>query len=131
MNFICVYQVWSKLIEKCPSKIQDGRHESFFFHFNIRPRWFSAHHRDRLVFLFSYFFSFIRFILLSTGRFTYLVVNSTVYCLMDFELYLLLFKLCFSAGCWLSRYCSKCIINNKQWTTVYNCVIQICRQTVK
>ena len=31
MNFICVYQVWSKLIEKCPSKIQDGRHESFFF----------------------------------------------------------------------------------------------------
>ena len=27
VNFICVYQVWSKLIEKCPSKIQDGRHE--------------------------------------------------------------------------------------------------------
>ena len=49
MNFICVYQVWSKLIEKYPSKIQYGRHESFFCHFNIRPRWFPAHHRDRLV----------------------------------------------------------------------------------
>ena len=33
MNFICVYQVWSKLIEKCPSKIQDGRHKSFFLSF--------------------------------------------------------------------------------------------------
>ena len=30
VNFICVYQVWSKLIEKCPSKIEDGRHEFFF-----------------------------------------------------------------------------------------------------
>ena len=50
VNFICVYQVWSKLIEKCPSKIQYGRHEMYFFcHFNIRPRWFPAHHRDRLV----------------------------------------------------------------------------------
>ena len=27
VNFICVFKVWSKLIEKCPSKIQDGRHE--------------------------------------------------------------------------------------------------------
>ena len=27
VNFICVYQVWSKLIEKCPTNIQDGRHE--------------------------------------------------------------------------------------------------------
>ena len=26
-NFICVYQIWAKLIEKWPSKIQDGRHE--------------------------------------------------------------------------------------------------------
>ena len=31
VHFICVYQVWSKLIEKCPSKIQDGRHEIYFF----------------------------------------------------------------------------------------------------
>ena len=31
MNFICVFQVCSKLIEKCPSKIQDGRHENMFF----------------------------------------------------------------------------------------------------
>ena len=54
MNFICVYQVWSKLIEKYPSKIQYGHHESFFCHFNIRPRWFPAHHRDRLV---SYMFT--------------------------------------------------------------------------
>ena len=27
LNFIFVCQVWSKLIEKCSSKIQDGRHE--------------------------------------------------------------------------------------------------------
>ena len=29
VNFICVYryQLWSKLIEKCPSNIQDGPHE--------------------------------------------------------------------------------------------------------
>ena len=27
VNFVCVYQVLSKLIEKCSSKIQDGRHE--------------------------------------------------------------------------------------------------------
>ena len=27
VNFISVYQVWSKLIENCPSKIQDGHHE--------------------------------------------------------------------------------------------------------
>ena len=27
VNFICVYQVWSKLIEKCTPKIQDSRHE--------------------------------------------------------------------------------------------------------
>ena len=34
-----------------PPKTQDARHEiDFFWHFNIRPRWFSAHHRDRLVF---------------------------------------------------------------------------------
>ena len=33
-----------------PPKIQDGRHEiELFWHFNIRPRWFPAHHRDRLV----------------------------------------------------------------------------------
>ena len=31
VNFICVYQVWSKLIEKCPSKIQDGRNKFSFF----------------------------------------------------------------------------------------------------
>ena len=31
VNFICVYQVWSKLIEKCLSKIEDGRHEIQFF----------------------------------------------------------------------------------------------------
>ena len=27
VNFTFVYQVWSKLIEKCPPKIQDGRNE--------------------------------------------------------------------------------------------------------
>ena len=27
LNFICVYQIWSKLIEKWPPKIQAGRHE--------------------------------------------------------------------------------------------------------
>ena len=27
VNFICLYQIWTKLIEKFPSKIQDGRHE--------------------------------------------------------------------------------------------------------
>ena len=31
VNFICVYQVWSKLFEKCPSKIQDGRPKVVFF----------------------------------------------------------------------------------------------------
>ena len=33
VNFICVYQVWSELIEKCPSKIQDGRNEIYLFFF--------------------------------------------------------------------------------------------------
>ena len=57
VNFIlCLYQVWSKLIEKCAPKIQDGRHEIYIlWHFNIRPRWFPAHHRDRLVFVFFLF----------------------------------------------------------------------------
>ena len=32
-NVIWAYQVWSKLIEKCPSKIQDGRREVFFLSF--------------------------------------------------------------------------------------------------
>ena len=27
VNFIHVYQIWLKLIEKWPPKIQDGRHE--------------------------------------------------------------------------------------------------------
>ena len=27
---------------------------SFFCHFNIRPRWFPAHHRDRLVYYFLF-----------------------------------------------------------------------------
>ena len=27
VNYMCVYQIWSKLIEKWPPKIQDGRHE--------------------------------------------------------------------------------------------------------
>ena len=27
VNFLCEYQIWSKLIEKMPPKIQDGRHE--------------------------------------------------------------------------------------------------------
>ena len=27
VNFISVYQIWSKLIDKSPPKIQDGRHE--------------------------------------------------------------------------------------------------------
>ena len=33
VNFICLYKVWSKLIEKLPSKIQDGRHEICVFFF--------------------------------------------------------------------------------------------------
>ena len=32
VNFICVYRIQSKLIEKCPSRIQDGRHEILFFY---------------------------------------------------------------------------------------------------
>ena len=31
VNFTFLCQVWSKLIEKCPSKIQDGCHEIKFF----------------------------------------------------------------------------------------------------
>ena len=45
-----IYMCVPNLVKICPSKIQDDRHESLFFcHFNIRPRWFPAHHRDRLV----------------------------------------------------------------------------------
>ena len=67
VNFICGYQIWLKLIEKCPPKFQDGRHEIFFFcNINIITRWFPAHHRDRLViFTFSLqlFLNIILFVL--------------------------------------------------------------------
>ena len=47
VNYTCVYQNW----------LRNGRHKSKmaatkfkgFLHFNIRPRWFPAHHLDRLV----------------------------------------------------------------------------------
>ena len=64
MNFICVYQVWSKLIEECPPKSKMAATKySFltFCHFNIRSRWFPAHHRDRLV-LYLYAYLFINFL---------------------------------------------------------------------
>ena len=38
VNFICVYRIWSKLIEKWPPKIQDGCHEIQFFY--IYASWF-------------------------------------------------------------------------------------------
>ena len=39
VNFICVYQIWSKLIEKWPTKIQDVRHENeFFFYISTSVR---------------------------------------------------------------------------------------------
>ena len=31
VNFICEYQIWSKLIEKWPPKFQDGRYEIEYF----------------------------------------------------------------------------------------------------
>ena len=34
----------------------------FFWHFNIRPRWFPAHHRDRLVYLYNYLSIYLRFL---------------------------------------------------------------------
>ena len=51
VNFICVYQILSNWLRNGRQKSKMAATKfSFFDNFNIRPRWFPAHHRDRLVY---------------------------------------------------------------------------------
>ena len=49
----------------------------FFPHFNIRPRWFPAHHRDRLVFL--SFFWIIYFLWIGETKYDLIIEENELY----------------------------------------------------
>ena len=53
VNSICVYQVMSNWLRNARQKAKMTATKFSLYHFNIRPRWFPAHHRDRLVSLYT------------------------------------------------------------------------------
>ena len=61
VNFICVCQIWSKLIEKWPPITQDGRHEIYFFDISTSDRGYFP----RIIEIALFSFWFVLFLVLT------------------------------------------------------------------